>query len=196
MVRARDLAPGIVEDMRYATANNFTGVRVPGYDAGRCWLLKPVAEALAKAAEIAEKSALQIVVHDCYRPVRATAAFVRWAEDPGEQSTKNTYYPNVAKSALFAQGYIGRFSSHSTGTAVDLSLQRNDGTPLDFGTRYDFFDPRSATAAKDISQEARVNRLKLKAIMEGAGFRNYAREWWHYSISVSGSSARDEPVRE
>lgn len=194
-MRARDAAPGIVEDMRYATANNFTGARVPGYDTGRCWLLKPVADALAKAVRAAEAEGLRLVVHDCYRPQRATAAFVRWAQDAKSEATKAAYYPNVAKSALFAQGYIGRFSSHSTGTAIDLSLQRADGTALDFGTPYDFFDPRSATAA-NVPAQARANRMKLKSVMESAGFRNYAREWWHYSFAVSGAAARDIPVRD
>ena len=150
---------------------------------------------MKKAARAAEAEGLRLVLHDCYRPARATAAFVRWAQDATNESTKAAYYPNVAKASLFAQGYIGRFSSHSTGTAIDLSMQRSDGTAVDFGTPYDFFDPRSATAA-NVSPQARANRMKLKAIMEGAGLRNYAREWWHYSLAVSGAAAHDVPVRD
>lgn len=194
-MRARDVAPGVVEDMRYASANNFTARRVPGYEAGRCLLLKPVAQALAKAAAAAEREGYRLVLHDCYRPQRATAAFVRWARDLKDEATKAEYYPRVAKSALFSQGYIGRFSAHSTGTAIDLSMQRADGTALDFGSRYDFFDPVSATAAP-VGAQARANRMKLKAFMEAAGLRNYAREWWHYSLGVPGAPAMDVPVAD
>lgn len=34
-------------DIRYASANNFTGARVPGYEAPSCYLLVTVAKALA-----------------------------------------------------------------------------------------------------------------------------------------------------
>lgn len=193
LVRARDVAPNVIEDMRYAGANNFTGAPVPGYEAGRCWLLAPAARALAKAARAARDRGLRLVVHDCYRPQRAVAAFLRWAQEESAQSTKAAYYPNVAKSALFAEGYIGRFSAHARGTAVDVSLRGIDGAPLDFGTPFDFFDPQSATAA-NVSTRARANRMTLKSIMESAGFRNYAREWWHYSIAIAGAPARDQPV--
>ena len=51
LVYLRDVDATIVQDMRYATKDNFTGFRVPGYLAGECMLLKPVAEALKKRAD-------------------------------------------------------------------------------------------------------------------------------------------------
>ncbi len=48
MVDVRSLAPDIEVEMRYAGANNFTGKPVPGYEADRCYLLEPVAQALAR----------------------------------------------------------------------------------------------------------------------------------------------------
>lgn len=194
-VRVRDIAPDIIEDMRYATANNFTGRVVPGYDAGRCWLLKSAASALARASQAARREGYRLVVHDCYRPSRATAAFVAWAQGLSDTHTKATYYPGVSKDELFAQGYIGRYSAHSTGSAVDISMQREQGAPLDFGTPFDFFDPMSATAA-NVSAPARANRLKLKSFMEAAGFRNYAREWWHFGFPAPGAKAHDVPITD
>ena len=47
-VAIRDLTDLVMEDMRYPTANNFTGKVVPGYDAPKCWLRKEAAEALVK----------------------------------------------------------------------------------------------------------------------------------------------------
>ena len=34
------------------------------------------------------------------------------------------YYPNVARSALLARGYIGRASTHAKGISVDLTIVR------------------------------------------------------------------------
>ncbi|MFA6206819.1 MAG: peptidase M15, partial [Methylocystis sp.] len=34
--RLADVAPTIVQEMRYAGADNFTGAPVPGYDAPQC----------------------------------------------------------------------------------------------------------------------------------------------------------------
>ena len=39
-----------------------------------------------------------------------------------------------------------------------------------------------------ITGAARTNRLLLKQIMTGAGFVNYANEWWHYDL-VNGPNA-------
>jgi len=32
----------------------------------------------------------------------------------------------------------------------------------------------------------RINRLLLKTLLEKQGFKNYAKEWWHFTL-------RDEP---
>ena len=43
-----DIDPTIQQDMRYASANNFIGKVVPGYDAPECVLVKQAAEALKR----------------------------------------------------------------------------------------------------------------------------------------------------
>ncbi len=48
-VYLRDIAPSIAQDMRYATADNFTGHPLPGYGAPECVLRREVAQALAQA---------------------------------------------------------------------------------------------------------------------------------------------------
>ena len=80
-VRLADVAPSIRQDIRYAGSNNFTGRPVPGYAVAECWLRKEAALALATAQTDALKQGLKLVVYDCYRPQRATNAFVKWAND-------------------------------------------------------------------------------------------------------------------
>jgi D-alanyl-D-alanine dipeptidase len=203
-VYLRDVAPSIAQDMRYATDRNFTGKPVPGYNAPECVLQRAAAEALGTAQQKARSLGLSLKVYDCYRPVRAVRAFMAWAAGPEDGRTKR-YYPHLAKSQL-VPFYIASQSGHSTGLSVDLTLipsgqaaddgsqaaggdctagasERDAGDSLDMGSSFDCFDPKANTAASSVTLEQNNNRLRLKRIMEGAGFENYAGEWWHFTYS-------------
>ncbi len=193
-VRLSDRAPGIAQDIRYAGCDNFMGRLVPGYHAPVCWLRAETAEALARVAERAANERLRLVVWDGYRPQRATDAFVRWAADDSDQATKGRFYPRVDKQRLFADGYIGTASAHSTGAAVDLGLVDGQGALLDFGSDFDLFDPRSATESEEVGADARANRIRLRRLMHAEGFRNYPREWWHYTRPGQPAEAFDAPI--
>jgi zinc D-Ala-D-Ala dipeptidase len=56
-----------------------------------------------------------------------------------------------------------------------------DGT-LDFGTGYDCFDPPASTLSPGVAKGAVANRLLLQSLMRRAGFKPYAREWWHFEF--------------
>ncbi|HET7267542.1 MAG TPA: M15 family metallopeptidase [Oleiagrimonas sp.] len=187
MVDIRTLVPDIAEDMKYAGHDNFTGAPVPGYDAAKCFLLKPVAQALARVEYTLRKKHMRLKIWDCYRPTRAVAAFMAWAEDLDDQSTKAAHYPNVPKSEIVADGYVARVSNHSRATTVDLTLMRCDADgkhchALDMGTHFDLFDPRAHTDSKKVTAEQHANREKLLKAMAAQGFKNYPGEWWHYTL--------------
>jgi D-alanyl-D-alanine dipeptidase len=200
-VRLADIAPGISQDIRYAGSHNFTGRPVKGYESSECWLRREAALGLAKVEEDLERRQWRLVVYDCYRPKRAVADFVAWAQDVKDQVARREFYPGIAKKDLFTQGYIAHASSHSKGIAVDAGAEQVDGTgqakPLDFGSGFDLFAPLSWTANKAIPPEAAANRAALVAAFAAHGFANYAREWWHYSFTASaGALALDVPIRE
>jgi len=199
LVDITQLAPGIRLDMRYATANNFTGRPVPGYDAPKCFLLRPAATALAQVdADLrAEGYALQLF--DCYRPAQSVRAFVAWAHDPREQSRKAIHYPDLDKPALLGD-YIAETSGHSRGATVDLGLLdcRSDPcTPVDMGTDFDFFGPRAHTDAPEATPQQHRNRHILLQAMQRRGFANYPQEWWHFTLTPEPGprTAFDVPVR-
>lgn len=187
--RLADVAPDVIQDMRYAGPNNFTGAPAPGYGAPQCWLRAEAAKALAAAQKDARARGVSLVVYDCYRPRRAVSAFVDWSRNP-DQRTKPEHYPNIDKSALFSEGYIAEHSTHSTGLAVDIGVK-----DWDFGTPFDFFDPRSWTKAKT-SETARAHRDALIALMRRHGFENYPREWWHFTYKgADGAPSYDAEIK-
>jgi D-alanyl-D-alanine dipeptidase len=221
-VYLREVAPAIAQDIRYATADNFTGRPLPGYAAPECVLRREVAQALARVeADLAPRH-LGLKVYDCYRPARAVAAMWRWSQ--GESAGDKRFYPNVAKHELFALGYIASHSRHSAGIAVDLTLiplssapsssarsraardapctapaaARTGDGPLDkspdMGTGFDCLDAKSYTNSAAVTAEQRRWRNLLKAAMGARGFRNYFREWWHYEYAGAPRHAYDFPI--
>lgn len=180
-----DVPPGegIVLEMNYASRDNFVGERIDGYEAARCWLRPSAAAALAQVAVALRPRGLRLRIHDCYRPTRAVARFMRWAAAPEDAATRAAYHPNLPKSALVPD-YIANISGHSRGATVDLSLDRCDGKrckPLDMGTHFDLFDPRANTSSPQASDAQRANRRLLLEAMAAGGFVNYPMEWWHYT---------------
>lgn len=188
-VSLTELDPTIMIDMRYASPDNFVGMPIAGYEAPVCLLTRPAATRLVRVSRMLRSRGLALTVYDCYRPQRAVNQFVRWAGNRSDRITKTFYYPNVPKSELFKQGYIAERSSHSRGSTVDVGLVRayqNSGftewQPVDMGTAFDFFDRRSHTDSPFVTMVQRLNRLRLLEVMEENGFRNFPKEWWHFTL--------------
>jgi zinc D-Ala-D-Ala dipeptidase len=198
LVDVATLAPGFVVDMRYAGRDNFTGAVVPGYAAPRCLLLRPAAEALARVQRTLQAQGYALRLFDCYRPVRAVRAFVAWARDLSEQSTKAAHYPAVDKRALLGD-YIAETSGHSRGATVDLGLldcRQATCRDVDMGTGFDFFDPLANTDSPRASAGQHAHRHQLGAAMAAQGFANYPLEWWHFTLrpEPTPDTAYDVPV--
>ena len=219
-VHLRDVDPTIPQDMRYATANNFTGHSLPGYDAGACILQRAAALALKRVQADLAKENLSLKVYDCYRPTRAVAAMARWAADPHAMPDTRRFYPGLRKGRLFALGYIASHSAHSRGVAIDLTLvpqgvqqaafdasalyrscagpasERAPDDSLDMGTSFDCFSTKSYTRTGGLTVEQRQRRDRLVRAMARHGFVNYKREWWHFSYPAADPRREyDFPVR-
>jgi D-alanyl-D-alanine dipeptidase len=200
--------PTILRDIRYHGPHNFLGRPVAGYLEPLCVLPVETAQALHRVQVAALAEGYSLKMYDCYRPVRAGADFVAWRDTP-DQATKAEFYPSLEKRQLFSLGFVGGGStSHSSGSAVDLTLVRLPATPqrpyvpgeplvacvapvdqrfpdnsVDMGTGYDCFDQLSHTMDARITGAARDNRLRLRRLMESGGFVNYQAEWWHYDLA-------------
>jgi zinc D-Ala-D-Ala dipeptidase len=182
-VDAGALVDGLVVDMRYFGDKNFAGERIDGYERARCVLSAPAASALVTVQRDLAARGLGLKVFDCYRPQRAVAHFVRWAQRIDDVKRKREFYPDVDKRDLFKEGYIAERSGHSRGSTVDLTLvRRADGRELDMGSPFDFFSPKSWPSDMSVGAQAQANRALLAAAMTRGGFRPYDKEWWHFTL--------------
>jgi D-alanyl-D-alanine dipeptidase len=169
LVNVRSLDRTIRTDVCYATANNFTGAVLPGYERPLAMLRPEAARALARVHQSLRERGLGLKVFDGYRPVRATLGMVAWAERTGNQW-------------VLEQGYVARQSGHNRGGTVDLTLVRlADGREVEMGTAYDTFSEAAHTA--NATGTVAENRRILVDAMRAEGFSNYEKEWWHFSFA-------------
>jgi D-alanyl-D-alanine dipeptidase len=185
-VDAATVVDGLVVDMRYFGDHNFVGEKIDGYERPQCLLSTQTANALAAVQRDLGVRGLGLKVFDCYRPQRAVAHFVRWAQRIDDVKRKGEFYPDVDKRNLFREGYIAERSGHSRGSTLDLTLVRRaptkEASELDMGSPFDFFSPTSWPSDKSVSAQAQDNRALLAAAMTRGGFKPYDKEWWHFTL--------------
>jgi D-alanyl-D-alanine dipeptidase len=153
----------ILQDIRYATTNNFTKSVI--YDCPKCFLRPDVAKSLVTVHKKLKAKGLGLKVFDCYRPSPYQQKLWDKVPDPN-------YVTPPAKGSM-----------HSRGAAVDLTIVDKAGKELDMGTPYDFFGKEAHHTYTGHSKKVQENRALLKSLMEEAGFNSIRTEWWHYSIN-------------
>lgn len=160
LIVAKDLVPGLIEDMKYATADNFMKRKL--YDDATCYLLEETARKLAAAqVKLSEqRPGLHLKVLDCYRPMAVQQEM--WRE------YTNTPYVANPKTAR-----------HPRGRAVDITIVDGSGQDLEMPTPYDDFTPKARPNAPTTPERA-ANRELLRSVMVGTGFIGVNSEWWHF----------------
>ena len=182
-VYLKDVDDSIIVDLKYYSTKNFTGKYVNGYYSNNAILTIESALALSNAQDDFNKLGYSLILYDSYRPQLAVDFFIEWSKDLLDTVVKQKYYPNIKKSELFKLGYIALKSGHSRGSTVDVSLiEISTNTLLDMGTDFDFFGIESHTFFNDISENQKSNRMILYKIMTDNGFKNYSKEWWHFTL--------------
>lgn len=161
-VRVKDYIPDILVDLKYSTADNFTGQTIYDFEdvflrCGTVMKLKSVSEELAELG-------YSIKIWDGFRPV--SAQFRLWEICPDPTYVAN---PNVG------------FSNHSRGFAVDLTLVDAEGREVEMPTEFDDFSALADRDYSDCPQAAADNARILETVMEKHGFSGYWGEWWHFN---------------
>ncbi|MFP4845523.1 M15 family metallopeptidase [Winogradskyella sp. PE311] len=182
-VYAKHIIPDLDVELRYFTSNNFVGDTIDGYNANQLIITKASADKLKLVQEELQQQNLCLKVYDGYRPQRGVNHFIRWARDLNDTINKSQFYPEVNKRNLFKAGYIASRSGHSRGSTLDLTIINGEtGEPLDMGSPFDFFGEESWVDYQNITQVQKENRQLLKAVMLKHSFRNYPKEWWHFTL--------------
>ena len=183
-------APGVMVELKYATADNFMGKDVYGC-LQHAYVQKPVLDMLKKAQAALEKKhpGYHLLIYDAARPL--SIQWVLW-------NTLTQYTPAER------QKYVANpkeHSIHNYGSALDLTVADAQGKPLDMGTKFDFFGDlaypskeKALLAAGKLSQTAYQNRLILRDAMQSAGFMRIEFEWWHFNAFSRAEAKRRFPV--
>ena len=178
-----DYVPQIIQEIRYFSTYNFIGDRIDGYEEPCALLTKEAARALKAVSGEMIVQGYRLKVFDAYRPACAVKQFVLWGIEDQDIRMKQYFYPELEKQELFLKGYIAKQSSHSRGSAVDLTLfDMKTGKELDMGSPFDLFSEASHPDYRGITDEQYENRMKLQKVMVRNGFKPIDCEWWHFAL--------------
>jgi len=189
------VAPTILQDIRYASDHNFIGRPLAGYEAQECILTKTAAQQLLEAQLELESIGYSLKVYDCYRPQQATQDMLTWSKTSDNKMQKE-FYPKFRKSDLVKYKFIKPDSSHHKGSAIDITivalpaLNQKDYDPgqnlvachdkkhnrfydnsIDMGTSYNCFHPAAHIKYKRLSLASLENRLILRQYSKNITFR-------------------------
>jgi zinc D-Ala-D-Ala dipeptidase len=179
-VDVRSVVPSAIIDLRYATANNFTGTQLYPADA-RCLVHESMAPGLGAAATRLASQGDVLVFWDCYRPHDVQVKMFNVVPNPAW----------VAKPGPNAR-------SHESGRSVDVTIasaqqqcpparQLAGRCLADMGTDFDDFSSRATAFATDgVSAEEQANRARLRDAMSAGGLSVYSGEWWHFDGPGAG----------
>ena len=178
LVNIQTLDPEILVELKYATPDNFMKKNVYG-ELTHAYLQPEIAKKLAQASKFLnqEKPGFKLLVYDAARP--NSVQYKLW------DALDDLKIPLRQKTQYVADPKIG--SNHNYGCAIDLTVVDEKGTPLDMGTKYDFFGPLAYPRSEQemlrqgkLSSKQIANRTILRKAMVKAGFTVNTTEWWHF----------------
>ena len=117
-----DKVPSVIQEIRYHSTYNFIGERINGYEEPVALITKEAARALLAVSNEVNVKGYRLKIFDTYRPACAVRHFVMWGIEDLDLKMKPYFYPTLEKQELFRQGFIASKSSHSRGSAIDLTL--------------------------------------------------------------------------
>lgn len=163
LVEVMDFVPDVKLDIRYATANNFTGEII--YSSPMAFVRIPVAKALVIVQKSLQKYGLGLVIYDAYRPYSATVKFYEVYKDTN----------------FVASPWQG--SRHNRGAAVDVGLiDLQTGEEIQMPTGFDSFTEAASPGYMNLPENVIKNREMLINEMQNHGFKVYPSEWWHFDF--------------
>jgi D-alanyl-D-alanine dipeptidase len=188
LIDVSKLSAGFVIDLRYATKDNFTGIKL--YPSGICCLQEDTAWKLAAANRELMKKGYRIKIWDAYRPLSIQKKM--WEIMPDSRYLANPYKNG---------------SKHNRGAAVDVTLVDKNGKEVEMPSGFDEFSARASRNNPSMSAAAAKNLKLLTDALTKNGFKSISTEWWHFDdasyanyplldVSQEAVSRRPLPVEE
>ena len=156
------LDPAFIIDLKYTTADNFTGVK--HYSRVLCLSEVDTAKMLLKANQYFNEQGFTIKIWDAYRPVS-----VQWSLYNATPDNLKSYAPAPSP-----------YSQHSKGIATDITLVDNKGKEILMPTNFDSFDEKAHPDYANLPKQVIDNRNHLISGMQKQGFIVDNLEWWHF----------------
>lgn len=167
--------PDIYVELRYATENNFTGVKI--YDFTEAYLRYGTVKKLAQVQKELKQQGYSLKIWDAYRPFEAQQKLWEVYPDPN-------YVANPANG----------MRRHNLGGTVDITMVAADGSIIPMPSEFDDFSLKADRNYSDIDNEEAVNNVMiLQTAMENNGFTGYQGEWWDYSDTDEYEAVDFEP---
>lgn len=185
LVDVQMLDSNIVVDLKYAGTDNFFGQNVYG-DLRKAYLQPEVAHMLVRAQGLLRDidPELNIMVYDAARPRSVQQIMWDAVDAPFEEKIRFLSNPRNG-------------SVHNFGAAVDVGLVDIYGVILDMGTEFDHMGTLAwPSMEEEMLRQGQLdiyeveNRRLLRQVMQKAGFRSIATEWWHFN-AMSRDQARE-----
>ena len=157
----------------------------------KCLVREEVYDRLLQAAK-ALPEGCRFVIYDAWRPFDLQRElFQKYSTDIIREFALENSSEEERKAVIrkfVSEPVADRFLPpvHTTGGAIDLTIQDARGQVLSMGTGFDAFTDKTHTAYfeqqkhQEDAEEIRNNRRLLYAVMTGAGFTNLPSEWWHF----------------
>lgn len=162
MVNVLDYIPDLVVDLKYATAQNFTGKTI--YASNAVYLRYGTVLKLMNVQQTLRQKGMLLKLWDGFRSVAAHQRL--WDAYPDAD-----YVADPAKGG----------STHSCGNTVDVTLVNGARQELNMPTSFDDFTVLADRDYSDCSETAAKNATLLQEVMEQNGFTGLESEWWHFS---------------
>lgn len=173
---------GITLDLRYATSNNMAGQNLYCSE-HRAFLHKVAAYKLQRALVLLanEFPGYRLRIWDASRPV--------FAQEALRAKVRGTPLSPYVSSP-------GKGSLHNFGMALDLTVQKPDGSLMDMGSDFDELSSKASAQASiedslmqrgELSITQINNRQGLRRLMQKAGLTQLPSEWWHFNAASSDS---------
>ncbi|MFK8038453.1 MAG: M15 family metallopeptidase [Crocinitomicaceae bacterium] len=176
LIDVQSIAPNILVNLKYATVDNFMSQNLYG-SLKKAYLQPDVAASLLESQIFLQSidSSLTLLIYDAVRP-RSVQQFM-WDYLDMPISEKIKFVSNPKNGSI-----------HNYGSAVDLTIARLNGTPLDMGAKYDEIEKIAYPKLEnhflktgEISQQQIENRKLLRKVMKHGKFTGISTEWWHFN---------------